>query len=103
MPPRPARDDATATTLSLPVDQALALLVLLKQQFAELDKLPPQPAFGPVLNGDRAVRTAGPRSLAVELKYLRGYPPDLLEQVRRLIDAGTLAETVAARHPEPRR
>jgi hypothetical protein len=34
------------------------------------------------------------------LKYLQGYPPALLEQVQRLIDAGRLADTVAQRHPE---
>ena len=41
--PRPARDEGTPPSrLSLPVDQARALLVLLKQQFAELDKLQPR-------------------------------------------------------------
>ena len=35
------------------------------------------------------------------LPYLRGYPPELLLQVRRLLDAGRLAETVARRHPDP--
>jgi hypothetical protein len=41
--PRPARDDqAAASCLRLPVDQARALLVLLKQQMAELDKLQPR-------------------------------------------------------------
>ena len=40
--PRSARDDAEATCLRVPVDQARALLVLLKQQFAELDKLHPR-------------------------------------------------------------
>lgn len=41
--PRPARDEGTPISrLSLPVDQARALLVLLKQQFAELDKLQPR-------------------------------------------------------------
>lgn len=34
------------------------------------------------------------------LKYLGGYPPELIEQVRDLIDQGRLAETVARRHPE---
>ena len=34
------------------------------------------------------------------LPYLRGYPPDLLQQVRQLIEAGRLADTVAQRHPE---
>ncbi|MBZ8140030.1 hypothetical protein CLD22_08990 [Rubrivivax gelatinosus] len=41
--PRPARDEgAGGSSLSLPVDQARALLLLLKQQFAELDKLQPR-------------------------------------------------------------
>lgn len=41
--PRPARDDTSGPTcLRLPVDQARALLVLLKQQIAELDKLQPR-------------------------------------------------------------
>ncbi|WP_088282207.1 hypothetical protein [Ideonella sp. A 288] len=41
--PRPARDDqADTTSLRLPVDHARALLILLKQQFAELDKLQPR-------------------------------------------------------------
>lgn len=40
--PRAARDDAEVTSLRVPVDQARALLVLLKQQFAELDKLHPR-------------------------------------------------------------
>lgn len=34
------------------------------------------------------------------LPYLQGYPPELLEQVRELIRAGRLAQTVAQRHPE---
>ena len=34
------------------------------------------------------------------LPYLQGYPSDLLAQVRGLIEAGRLAETVARRHPE---
>jgi predicted metal-dependent hydrolase len=34
------------------------------------------------------------------LPYLQGYPPELLVQVRALIQAGRLAETVAQRHPE---
>ncbi len=34
------------------------------------------------------------------LPYLRGYPPELLAQVRELIKAGRLADTVAQRHPE---
>jgi predicted metal-dependent hydrolase len=36
----------------------------------------------------------------VNLPYLNGYPPDVLLQVQRLIDAGRLAETVAKRHGE---
>ena len=41
--PRSARDEDSATTcVSLPVDQARALLLLLKQQFADLDKLQPR-------------------------------------------------------------
>ncbi len=41
--PRPARDDSTPSSqLRLPVDQARALLLLLKQQLAELDKLNPR-------------------------------------------------------------
>jgi UTP pyrophosphatase len=36
----------------------------------------------------------------LHLPYLRGYPPELLQQVRALIEAGRLAETVAQRHPE---
>jgi hypothetical protein len=41
--PRTARDDAPATSaLHLPVDQARALLILLKQQLADLDKLQPR-------------------------------------------------------------
>lgn len=40
---RPAREEASASScLRLPVDHARALLVLLKQQFAELDKLQPR-------------------------------------------------------------
>ncbi len=34
------------------------------------------------------------------LPYLNGYPPELLAQVRSLIDAGRLAQTVAQRHPD---
>ena len=36
----------------------------------------------------------------VHLPYLRGYPPELLAQVRQLIAAGRLAQTVAQRHPD---
>lgn len=40
---RPPRDDPSgATTLHLPVDHARTLLILLKQQLAELDKLQPR-------------------------------------------------------------
>jgi predicted metal-dependent hydrolase len=34
------------------------------------------------------------------LPYLQGYPPELLAQVRALIDAGRLERTVAQRHPQ---
>jgi UTP pyrophosphatase len=37
----------------------------------------------------------------VHLRYLQGYAPDLLAQVQTLINAGQLAQTVAARHPQP--
>jgi hypothetical protein len=41
--PRTVRDDAVnSSCLRLPVDQARALLLLLKQQLAELDKLNPR-------------------------------------------------------------
>jgi hypothetical protein len=41
--PRPAREDQPATScLRLPVDHARSLLMLLKQQLAELDKLQPR-------------------------------------------------------------
>jgi hypothetical protein len=41
--PRPARDDqSTSSCLSLPVDDARTLLILLKQQLTELDKLQPR-------------------------------------------------------------
>lgn len=36
----------------------------------------------------------------LRLPYLQGYPSDLLAQVRALIKAGRLAETVAQRHQE---
>jgi len=40
---RPARDDEPETTcLSLPVDHARTLLLLLKKQLGELDKLQPR-------------------------------------------------------------
>jgi predicted metal-dependent hydrolase len=37
----------------------------------------------------------------IRLPYLQGYPPELLAQVRHLIKAGRLAETLAQRHGEP--
>lgn len=37
----------------------------------------------------------------MNLKYLQGYPPELLAQVAAMIEAGTLAAAVARRHPEP--
>ena len=41
--PRPARDDqATPSCLRLPVEHARSLLILLKQQLAEVDKLQPR-------------------------------------------------------------
>ena len=41
--PRPARDDQPATScLRLPVEHARSLLMLLKQQLGELDKLQPR-------------------------------------------------------------
>jgi hypothetical protein len=41
--PRPARDDqAGSSIVSLPVEHARTLLILLKQQLAELDKLQPR-------------------------------------------------------------
>jgi hypothetical protein len=41
--PRPARDDGVASSrISLPVEHARTLLMLLKQQLAELDKLQPR-------------------------------------------------------------
>jgi UTP pyrophosphatase len=39
-------------------------------------------------------------SADVDLPYLQGYPPDLLVQVRELIEAGRLAQTLAQRHRE---
>jgi predicted metal-dependent hydrolase len=36
-----------------------------------------------------------------QLKYLAGYPPQLLQQVQGLIDQGKLAEVLAQRYPEP--
>jgi hypothetical protein len=41
--PRPARDEGDGhSSLRLPVEHARTLLILLKQQFAELDKLQPR-------------------------------------------------------------
>jgi len=40
--PRPARDEQAVSCLSLAVDDARTLLILLKQQIAELDKLQPR-------------------------------------------------------------
>lgn len=41
--PRPQRDDASgASCLRLPVDHARSLLILLRQQLAELDKMQPR-------------------------------------------------------------
>lgn len=41
--PRPARDEgASSSCLHLPVEHARTLLILLKQQIAELDKLQPR-------------------------------------------------------------
>ena len=36
----------------------------------------------------------------MKLRYLQGYPPELLAQVQGLVEAGRLAELVAQRHPE---
>jgi predicted metal-dependent hydrolase len=41
-----------------------------------------------------------PQRARLSLRYLQGYPPELLAQVQGLIDAGRLAETVARRHPD---
>ena len=35
----------------------------------------------------------------LQLPYLRGYPPELLTEVRDLVGAGRLAQVVAQRHP----
>jgi hypothetical protein len=41
--PRPARsEDAAGSTLAIPVEHARTLLILLKQQLTELDKLQPR-------------------------------------------------------------
>ncbi len=34
------------------------------------------------------------------LRYIKGYPPNLIAQVQQLIDSGKLAETLARRYPE---
>lgn len=39
---RPGRDDHTSSALRLPVEHARTLLLMLKQQIAELDKLNPR-------------------------------------------------------------
>jgi UTP pyrophosphatase len=36
----------------------------------------------------------------LSLRYLQGYPPELLAQVQGLLDAGRLADTVLQRHPD---
>jgi predicted metal-dependent hydrolase len=41
-----------------------------------------------------------PQRTRVSLRYLLGYPPELLAQVQGLIDAGRLAGTVLQRHPD---
>ena len=40
--PRPAREDDSASCLRVPVEHARSLLILLRQQLAELDKLQPR-------------------------------------------------------------
>lgn len=40
--PRPVRDDQATSCLRLPVEHARTLLILLKQQLAELDKSQPR-------------------------------------------------------------
>lgn len=40
--PRPAKDERITSCLSLAVDDARTLVILLKQQLAELDKLQPR-------------------------------------------------------------
>lgn len=42
MPRNGRDDDAPSTSLTLPVEHARTLLILLKQQLAELDKLQPR-------------------------------------------------------------
>lgn len=36
----------------------------------------------------------------MKLRYLHGYPPELLARVQQLLEAGRLAEAVLQRHPE---
>lgn len=38
--------------------------------------------------------------MAPPLRYLQGYPPELLAQVAAMLEAGTLAAAVARRHPD---
>ena len=40
--PHPARDEQSTSCLHIPVDDARTLVILLKQQLAELDKLQPR-------------------------------------------------------------
>jgi predicted metal-dependent hydrolase len=42
-----------------------------------------------------------PSTADLPLPYLQGYPPELLAQVRDLIAAGKLAQSLARRHPDP--
>jgi predicted metal-dependent hydrolase len=48
----------------------------------------------------RAVNPASSDAAHQTLRYLSGYPADLLRQVQALIDQGTLAEVLARRYPE---
>ncbi|MEY8879604.1 MAG: M48 family metallopeptidase [Leptothrix sp. (in: b-proteobacteria)] len=55
------------------------------------------------MTGPKGSLTAPKASLTApkaSLKYLGGYPAELLAQVQGLIDAGTLASTLAQRYPE---
>ena len=38
--------------------------------------------------------------MTANLKYLQGYPPDVLARVAQLVDEGRLAETVTRRYPD---
>ncbi len=40
--PRPPRDETSESSLRLPVEHARSLLILLRQQIAEVDKLQPR-------------------------------------------------------------